>query len=642
MSEEVITKSRLPITHSTPMKVLCFILAVAFAAVAVISALGVALCINFQFYSNSEADTRESLLGYSAASYTLAWSILRESNDAVDELIEHSNINALVAKVRGEDVFNYTYGTPGEGDKFTRFYGYNGGEGRDLWYEGSNADELENYIELSVWMSPEPTVYDDYYWGDLAIDLGYELRYVMIGTAGGGLLGFIVCLVYLCCAAGRRRSSSEPQPGWGTRVPFDLLTALCGVVICLIWLIILEHIWYTADDWLQFVLLALAGLVTAVLLLGYIMSFALRCKLGSWWRNTLISMLLRFIWRCCKAVGRFCRAFLRRIGIVWKAALAVAILAAIEFFGILSTEYNNGAELFLWILKTIAVLVIVVFLAYMLRDLQRMGAALARGDMSYKVKTEWMPLPLRHHAEHLSSIGQGINRAVEQRMKSERMKTELITNVSHDIKTPLTSIINYADLIGREECDNPKIHEYAAVLHRQSERMKRLIEDLVEASKASTGSIDINLAPCEAGVMLMQVAGEYEQRLEQLGLSLVASQPVHPISIMADGRRLWRVMDNLLNNICKYALPGTRVYLTLEDIGGQAVLSFKNTSRDELNMNPDELLERFVRGEAARHSEGSGLGLSIAKSLTELQGGTLDILCDGDLFKVVLRFPVVR
>ena len=227
-------------------------------------------------------------------------------------------------------------------------------------------------------------------------------------------------------------------------------------------------------------------------------------------------------------------------------------------------------------------------------------------------------------------------------MKSERMKTELITNVSHDIKTPLTSIINYADLIGREECDNPKIHEYAEVLHRQSERMKRLIEDLVEASKASTGSLEISLAPCEAGVMLMQVAGEYEQRLKQLSLNLVASQPVHPVTIMADGRRLWRVMDNLMNNICKYALPGTRVYLSLEDVGGQAVISFKNTSRDQLNVSPDELVERFVRGDAARNSEGSGLGLSIAKSLTELQHGTLDISCDGDLFKVVLRFPVVR
>ena len=260
----------------------------------------------------------------------------------------------------------------------------------------------------------------------------------------------------------------------------------------------------------------------------------------------------------------------------------------------------------------------------MLRKLQKGGKALASGDLGYQVDTKRMFWDFKRHGENLNSIGVGMTAAVEQRLKSERMKTELITNVSHDIKTPLTSIINYADLIEQEQCDNPTITEYAGVLHRQSDRLKRLIEDLVEASKASTGNLEVLLAPCEVGVMLTQTAGEYEQKLQEKDLVLFTSQPEQPIKIMADGRRLWRVFDNLMNNVCKYAQRSTRVYLTLEEKNGQAIISFKNISREPLNLSADELMERFVQGDTSRKSEGNGIGLSIAKSLTELQNGTME------------------
>jgi signal transduction histidine kinase len=213
--------------------------------------------------------------------------------------------------------------------------------------------------------------------------------------------------------------------------------------------------------------------------------------------------------------------------------------------------------------------------------------------------------------------------------------------VSHDIKTPLTSIINYADLIGKEPAGSEKMTEYAEVLLRQSERLKKLIEDLVEASKASTGNLEVVLAPCEVGVLLTQTAGEYQRRLLDADLTLVTRQPEHPVTILADGRRLWRIFDNLMNNICKYAQGGTRVYLTLAEQEGQAVISFKNTSRSPLDISAEDLMERFVRGDASRGTEGNGLGLSIAKSLTDLQGGTMELTADGDLFKVVLRFSRV-
>lgn len=246
---------------------------------------------------------------------------------------------------------------------------------------------------------------------------------------------------------------------------------------------------------------------------------------------------------------------------------------------------------------------------------------------------------LHNRIDHLT---EEMNLAVIEQVRSERMKTELITNVSHDLKTPLTSMINYADLICQEPCENETITEYAKVLERQSVRLKRLIDDLVEASKANTGNLEVSLEPCNAEILLTQVSGEFEQKLSNAGMELKIIQPEAPVTIMADTRRLWRIFDNLMNNICKYGQPGTRVYLILETSDTHAVFTFKNTSRSELIFTAKELTERFVRGDLSRNTEGNGLGLAIAKSLTELQNGIFEIKIDGDLFKVILKFPKIN
>ena len=245
---------------------------------------------------------------------------------------------------------------------------------------------------------------------------------------------------------------------------------------------------------------------------------------------------------------------------------------------------------------------------------------------------------LADHANDLNHIRDGLNAAVAERMKSERFRTELITNVSHDIKTPLTSIINYVDLLEKEEPENEKVREYVQVLSRQSGRLKKLIDDLIEASKASTGNLPVVKEPCELGVLLDQTVGEYGERLAAAGLELVLSRPEEPVTILADGRLLWRVLDNLFQNVTKYAQPGTRFYLDVTDAPDRVELALKNISRQALNIPAEELMERFVRGDASRSTEGSGLGLSIARSLTQLQGGQMDLTVDGDLFKVTLSF----
>ena len=228
--------------------------------------------------------------------------------------------------------------------------------------------------------------------------------------------------------------------------------------------------------------------------------------------------------------------------------------------------------------------------------------------------------------------------AVDERMKSERFKTELITNVSHDIKTPLTSIINYVDLLEKTDIQDEKAKEYLEVLERQSARLKKLIEDLIEASKASTGNLPVNNEDLEANVFVTQILGEFEEKLANAGLELIINKPEKEIPVRADGRHLWRVVDNLMNNICKYAQPGSRVYINLEETEDKVLLTFRNMSKYPLNITSEELMERFVRGDSSRNTEGNGLGLSIAKSLMELMNGKLLLYVDGDLFKVVLEF----
>jgi signal transduction histidine kinase len=233
-----------------------------------------------------------------------------------------------------------------------------------------------------------------------------------------------------------------------------------------------------------------------------------------------------------------------------------------------------------------------------------------------------------------------MNRAVEQRLRSERLKTELITNVSHDIKTPLTSIVSYVDLLKKEELPE-KATEYVAVLDRQSARLKKLTEDLVEASKASTGNVSVQLQPIVVNEILHQAMGDYEDRLNAGHLEVVLNTYEGNLEALADGRLLWRVLDNLLSNVCKYALAGTRVYVDLGVRGEMVFLEMKNISRDPLNIDAGELTERFVRGDASRHTEGSGLGLNIAKSLMDLMGGGFTLSVDGDLFKATLTLPPV-
>lgn len=472
-----------------------------------------------------------------------------------------------------------------------------------------------------------------------SFERAYDLRYELIGIALAALILSILLFVFLMSAAGHRDGSDTITPNFIDRIPFDLFTAIVALPgICAVALGV-----EVAD---RFAFANLLGLLVVFVLLEllltlFFMSLATRIKLKNVIKSCLIYRVLRWCWHLLKKTGGLFRAFIHGLPLLGRAGFVVAAVLLIEFIFICATEYSTGAQLFGWFVERVLLLALLVYLLLCVKRLRTGAAKIARGDMNYTIDTKYMHGDLLDHANDLNSIRDGISRAVNERMKSEHFKTELITNVSHDIKTPLTSIINYVDLLSKEDINSEKAKEYIEVLQRQSARLKKLTEDLVEASKASTGNLAVNLERCELGVLLDQTAGEYGEKLSSQGLELILKKPEEPVTVMADGRHLWRILDNLMNNICKYAQPGTRVYLNLEQRDGKAVMTFRNMSKYQLNISGDELMERFVRGDSSRNTEGSGLGLSIARSLAQLQGAQLDLVVDGDLFKVTVTFDAV-
>ena len=438
----------------------------------------------------------------------------------------------------------------------------------------------------------------------------------------------LFCFCFSMASAGHWAGHEGIHLTWLDKIPADvwLLVLLCTFFIG--W----EAFYY---EWGR--VFFCAALVPLVLL--FLCAFAAQCKAGTVLRGALIGRIARFLWRIVRAIFRALLHTLARLPLVWKTALVGLVIAGAEFLLYINDFYRVRYGVFL-VMKLIELLA-VLYIAVSLRTLQKGGEKLARGDFSSPIDTRYLLWDFKRYGQELNDVQGGLEQAVQEQMKAEHLKTELITNVSHDIKTPLTSIVNYVDLLKKEDMPSPAAREYIAVLDRQSHRLKKLTEDLVEASKASSGALNVELQPTDVNVLLSQIEGEYQERLAACHLTLVTQPPAPGTMIQADSRLLSRVMDNLVSNVCKYALENTRVYVTAAVRDGQAVISFKNVSRDELNISPDELMERFVRGDASRHLEGSGLGLSIARSLVQLQGGTFALSIDADLFRADIVFPLI-
>ena len=495
-----------------------------------------------------------------------------------------------------------------------------------------------------------------------------------------GLLLFAASAVFLCSIAGCKKGTEEIRAGGLNALPLDLYAAgvigiyAAGVYLCQA---------FFGELGLKATLAAAAGAIYAacVLFVCFCFAFAAQVKMGHghWFWNTvagrclklagwllhrlflflpelwrfvlrivkdvfkvagaLVTLLwswaktaLRFLGRLLRRVGKLCERTLSLLPLTWQWIVTGGVLAVWLLLACL--RRNEGAAV-LW---CVAALVAVMYGSNCFGTLLDAAKRMRGGDLESKVEEKYLVGCFREFADELNGLADVAMVAAQNQLKSERMKTELITNVSHDIKTPLTSIINYVDLLEKPHTAEEE-KTYVEVLSRQSQRLKKLIDDLMEMSKASTGNVQVEIARIDAVEAVTQALGEFSDKLTAAGLTPVFHQSEEAIFLLADGRLLWRAMSNVLSNAVKYALPGTRLYVDVSAAGDKAIISFKNISGAQLNISAEELMERFVRGDSSRNTEGSGLGLNIAKSLMELQKGQLQLLVDGDLFKVTLVFP---
>ena len=493
---------------------------------------------------------------------------------------------------------------------------------------------------------------------------------------GVSLGAFALLAVYLCCAAGHKPGSQEIRPGGLNCLPLDLYLAVLmgfGLLYAYIGIMGVRYL-MSQGNTIAFAYYGYGGYLCCLGFVGFCFACAAQFKAPNhyWWRHSItglcwkgLAWCWRFFWKCAAWCYRILWAIALPI-LSWAAGLVKKAWAFVKklwkrFWKLLARLYGLLPLVWQWVLTglmiyggfamalgfdsgflllvvVLAGMALTVYSAYIFGTLLDAAKRMRGGDLDIKVDEKYMLGAYKDMARELNGLSDVVQVAAQKQMRSERMRTELITNVSHDIKTPLTSIINYVDLLQKPHSQEEG-EQYLEVLSRQSARMKRLIDDLIELSKASTGNIPVELTRIDGVEAVNQALGEFMDKLKAAELTPLFRQPEEPLYIHADGRLLWRAMSNLLTNAVKYAQPGTRLYIDMVAVDKKVCISLKNISRDPLNISAEELMERFARGEASRNQEGSGLGLNIAQSMMELQHGALELLVDGDLFKATLIFP---
>ena len=547
---------------------------------------------------------------------------------------EQSNFSFTLTDSNGKELLS-NYELPADEAIVTESESYS--------FESHNASGYIEYYETTVVYSVRnpklnSSVQDDFYYAEVFIENINDLRHLPIITIVLSGVPLLVCFMFLVYSVGVKKcpdGTVRTIAGITEKIPIDLSVAIFAA-ICLI----AGCISYIGSSLSGFIGSSLAAFVCICCTGLLIMLIAIRFRIG-------LSLKRLFVYRVCKRYSSKFKKILAAIGVflnnipfIWKTVVVIVTLSFIELFCLLA--FTRSLILAFWLIEKLIVTPIVLLIAINIYTIKSGVDRIAEGDIEYKMDTRYLLWDFRKYGESLNNISSSMHRVVDQRMKSERMKTELITNVSHDIKTPLTSIVTYVDLLKNSDNLPDELSDYVDVLDRNGKKLTKLVNDLVDASQASQGSIKVNMQPGDAGIMFTQAAAEYDERFKSAGLTPVVTVPDSSLIIMADGRLLWRVFDNLLSNICKYSLSKTRVYMKAEELNGKIRLSFSNISKCPLNVSPDELMERFVRGDSSRNTEGSGLGLSIAQSLISLQNGTLSLDIDGDLFKATIEFDKVK
>lgn len=466
------------------------------------------------------------------------------------------------------------------------------------------------------------------------------------------IIGFLLGAVWLTVAAGRSGRDKKLHLSGVDRIPLEVVAFAVIFILGICVSLVNDSVPYyriaessIRDLYVQMVFMCLITLVCCMVGFTLYLTCVRRLKGKAFLKSTLLYQIYAF----CRKYGKKCRQKGKKLAeelaahqkCVTKVLVFLLIYMAINWMIRVCMNYWEWAEfLILGMILDGFVAYKIVIWAMSKDKLEKGIKQISDGDTKYQIPEGGLSSDDKRIAGYVNHMGDGFQRAVEQSMKDERLKTELLTNVSHDIKTPLTSIINYIDLLKREQIQDEKIQGYITVLEQKAARLKQLTEDVTEASKISSGNISIEYQDLDFVQILQQTMGEFDEKFEKKNLKVVMDMPNPPVLIRADSRRLWRVLENLFNNVAKYSMPGTRVYASLDVANGLARFSLKNISENPLNISAEELTERFIRGDVSRSTEGSGLGLSIAKELTRLQGGEFALYLDGDLFKVTVEFPI--
>lgn len=482
------------------------------------------------------------------------------------------------------------------------------------------------------------------------IDIADTLKYFAFIVLFIALLIMVILLCIITINAG----TTDPEtgdiiPGFIDKIPLDL----CTVAVILFFAVAMTVIGLTAAADVDMVLNNLVVVITFVtfvmLLMSYLTTVSVRFKMGKFYKNTLIYMAyLKFKRKTPRKVRRKLfgeMSFFGKVilGISAYIIFEAAILAIMVRAGIYD---RNGADAFttfliVWGMTRLLIIPIFVMVAINLNYIKEEGERLAGGILDESITGKLSIGMFRSHAKNLDQIRKEINKAMEQELKSERLRNELITNVSHDIKTPLTSIKSYVDFLQRDNLSEEERREYLEIVAKHTDKLDMLAKNLIEVSQITSGNIEVKREKTSLNIIIEQTIEEFALKLEQNELLPRICMPEEDVYVMGDGEWIWRILSNLLNNACKYAAGGTDVEISLEENNGKAAVRIANISKSALHVEGDELIERFVRGDSSRHTEGNGLGLSIARSLAELQGGVLDISVKGDMFTAVVVFDSV-
>lgn len=617
------------------VRIPAYILMLAALLIAVFSAVAAGINISGGWYTKSAKAVERSIYtktAYHAADLIYDYTLFFDSPAEMEESLR--TYGQVILEGESDDgefgyaVYEETEGEPSQepvriinGDLISSEDAYS----VDTLYSGVAIDVYLGDVASGSVPDDVASVYEFY-------ENVYAVRYAAIWAGAGSFICFAVLFLFLVRTSGPK----EGRGGLLKYVPADAFTAAAAIAAAFTVTEIYVMIGYFDNYDATIAGIAVMTVTTATICLIYFMVMAAKARVCRLWEYSVIFIIAK---QAGKAAGKLLQ-LIRSIPLIWKTAVILFVCMMLDLMT-MAISAAQGYVSGLWIIYWAAMSCGVIYVALGMRKLREGAARLAEGDMDYKTDKKGLVLGLADHADALNSISDRMAETLEEKVKSERFKTELITNVSHDINTPLTSIINYVDFLKKENIDNENVKQYTEVLDRQSKRLKRLTEDIMEASKAATGNIKINMEPCRVGVLMTQIMGEYQEKAEKKDLKLIMKICDDDAEIMADGQRMWRVLNNLLNNICKYSQPGTRVYQSLEKENGRAVITYKNTSAYELDIDGKDLTERFVQGDMSRHSEGSGLGLSIARDLVELQGGDFHIHIDGDLFKVTMEFDLI-